>query len=79
MTFECDKDALDAAISTCGLENAEDIRIVWIKSTLDLEKIIVSEDFLDDLNGSNDIEQTSSSREIAFDLPGNLPLFDMWN
>lgn len=79
MTFECDKDALNAALSTCGLENAEDIRIVWIKSTLDLEKIIVSEGFLDDLKGSNDIEQISSAREITFDSIGNLPLFDMWN
>ena len=79
MTFECDKGALDAAVSTCGLENTEDIRIVWIKSTLDLEKIIVSEGFLDDFNGSNDIEQISSAKEITFDSLGNLPLFDMWN
>lgn len=78
MTFECDKDALDAAISTCGLESVEDIRIVWIKSTLDLEKIILSEGFLDDLNGSHDIEQISSAKEITFDSLGNLPLFDMW-
>jgi hypothetical protein len=79
MSFECDKDALDAAIATCGVENTEDIRIVWIKSTLDLEKIIVSEGFLDDLNGSNDIEKVTPAREITFDSRGNLPLFDMWN
>ena len=78
MTFECDKDALDAAISTCGLENAEDIRIVWIKSTLDLEKIIVSEGYLENLYGCDDIEQISSAKEITFDSSGNLPLFDMW-
>jgi len=78
MTFECDKDALDAAISTCGLENAEDIRIVWIKSTLDLEKIIVSEGYLEDLYGRNDIEQISAAKEITFDSLGNLPLFDIW-
>jgi hypothetical protein len=78
ITFECDKDAIDAAISTCCIENIEDIRIVWIKSTLDLEKIIVSEGFLDDLNARNDIEQISSTKEITFDSLGNLPLFDMW-
>ncbi len=79
MIFECDKDALDTAISTCGLENTEDIRLVWIKSTLDLEKMIVSEGLLDDINGSKDIEQISSAREITFDSLGDLPLFDMWN
>ncbi|MFV1976565.1 MAG: lactate racemase domain-containing protein [Candidatus Scalindua sp.] len=78
MTFECDKDALDAAISTCGLENAEDIRIVWIKSTLDLEKIIVSEGYLEDLYECDDIKKISSTRKISFDSSGNLPLFDIW-
>ncbi len=78
MTFECDKDALDAAISTCGLENAEDIRIVWIKSTLDLEKIIVSEGYWEDLYECDDIKKISSARKISFDSSGNLPLFDLW-
>jgi hypothetical protein len=76
ITFECDNDAIDAAISTCYIE---DIKIVWIKSTLDLEKIIVSEGLLDILKGRNDIEQTSSAKEISFDSLGNLPLFDMWD
>lgn len=79
MIFECDKDAIDAAISTCCISDIEDIKIVWIKSTLDLEKIIVSARLLDDLSGSNDIEQISSVRKITFDSQGNLPLFDMWN
>ncbi len=79
ITFDCDKDAMDAAISTCCFNNIEDIKIVWIKSTLDLEKIIVSEGLLDDLNGRSDIEQISSAREITFGPQGDLPLFDMWN
>ncbi len=79
ITFECDSDAIDAAISTCCIENIEDIKIVWIKSTRDLEKIIVSEGLFDDLNGRYDIEQISSAKEISFDPLGNLPLFDMWD
>ena len=78
MTFECDKDAIEAAVSTCGIENPYDMKIVWIKSTLDLEKIIVSDGYLDDLNGRDNLEQISSTREITFDSSGNLPLFDMW-
>ena len=79
MTLECDKDAIDAAISTCGIENVEDIKIAWIKSTLDLEKIIVSEGYLDELKDRDDLEQISHARQIAFDSSGNLPLFDMWS
>ncbi|MGR3301771.1 MAG: lactate racemase domain-containing protein [Candidatus Scalindua sp.] len=78
MTFECDKDAIEAAVSTCGIENPDDMKIVWIKSTLDLEKVIVSEEYLDDLNGRDNFEQISSTREITFDSSDNLPLLDMW-
>ncbi|MEK6766863.1 MAG: lactate racemase domain-containing protein [Planctomycetota bacterium] len=78
MTFESDKDAIEAAVSTCGIENAGNMKIVWIKSTLDLEKVIVSDGYLDDLSGRNDLEQISSARKITFDSSGNLPLFDMW-
>jgi len=78
MTFECDKDAIEAAVSTCGIENPDDMKIVWVKSTLDLKKVIVSEGYLDDLNGRDNFEQISSSREITFDSSSNLPLFDMW-
>lgn len=78
MTFECDKDAIEAAVSTCGIENPDDMKIVWIKNTLDLENVIVSEGYLDDLNGRDNFEQISSTREITFDSSDNLPLFDMW-
>ena len=78
MTFESDKDAIEAAVSTCGIENAGNMKIVRIKSTLDLEKVIISEGYLDELNGRDDLEQISSAREITFDSSGNLPLFDMW-
>ena len=78
MTFECDKYAIEAAISTCGIENPDDMKIVWIKNTLDLEKVIVSEGYLDDLNGRDNFEKITSTREITFDSSGNLPLFDMW-
>lgn len=78
MTFGCDKDAIEASVSTCGIENPDGMKIVWIKSTLDLEKVIVSEGYLDDLNGRDNFEEISSTREITFDSLGNLPLFDMW-
>ncbi len=78
MTFDCDKDAIDAAISTCGVESINNARIVWIKNTLDLEKVIISEEYLDELKKRDDLEQVSHAEELAFDSSGNLPLFIAW-
>jgi len=78
MTFDCDKDAIDAAISTCGADNTSNARIVWINNTLDLEKIIISEAYVDDIKKRDDLEQLSPAREPAFDSSGNLPLFNTW-
>ena len=78
MTFDCDKDAVDAAISTCGAENTNNARIVWINNTLDLEKVIISEAYVGDLKRRDDLEQLSPAMEVAFDSSGNLPPFNTW-
>ena len=79
MTFDYDKDAIDAGISTCGAEeNTNNVKIVWIKNTLDLEKVIISEAYLDDLKGRDGLEQLSPAKELAFDSSGNLPFFNVW-
>jgi hypothetical protein len=78
MTFDCDKDAIDAGISTCGAENANNVKIVWIKNTLDLKKVMISEAYLDDIKRRDDLEQLSPAKELAFDSSGNLPTFNAW-
>ena len=78
MTFDCDKDAVDAAISTCGLDNTSNASIVWINNTLDLEKVIISEAYVGDLKRRDDLEQLSPAGEVAFDSSGNLPSFNTW-
>ncbi|MDR4496709.1 MAG: lactate racemase domain-containing protein [Candidatus Scalindua sp.] len=78
MTFNCDKDAFAAAISTCGVDDPQKTRIVWVKNTLNLEKAIVSEAFLDEIKGSENLDQISPVKELVFDCSGNLPLFDEW-
>ncbi|MFQ5965496.1 MAG: lactate racemase domain-containing protein [Candidatus Scalinduaceae bacterium] len=78
MAFDCDKDAIDAAIFTCGTDDTKNAKIVWIKNTLDLEKVIISEAYLDDLKRRDDLERLSSIKELVFDSSGNLPLFNIW-
>ena len=78
MTFDCDKDAVDAAMSLYASDNISNARIVWIKNTLDLEKVIISEAYMDDLKRHDGLEQLSPARKLAFDSSGNLPLFNTW-
>ncbi len=79
MTFDYDKDAIDAGVSTCGAEeNTNNVKIVWIKNTLDLKKVMISEAYLDDLKRRDDLEKLSPAKELAFDSSGNLPTFNAW-
>jgi hypothetical protein len=79
MTFDCDKDAIDAAISTCGVDEAKRARIVWVKSTLDLERAIVSEACLNETLGCDSIDKTAPAKELLFDSANNLPDFEEWS
>ena len=78
MTFDCDKDAVAAALSTCGVDDPQKSRIVWVKNTLNLEKAIVSEACMHDMRSSENTDQISPVKELVFDSSGNLPLFDEW-
>jgi len=77
MTFDCDKDAIDAAISTCGMDDTKNIKIVRIKNTLDLNTLIASEAYLDDLENRDGLEQISPVRELVFDSSNNLESFNI--
>lgn len=71
MMFKTDKESLDAAIATSGLINPEKARIMWIKNTLELEELYVSEEFAKEAAERDDLELLSEFREIEFDSDGN--------
>ena len=72
MTFKTDREAIDAALSTSGLIKPEDSKIMWIKNTLELEEVIVSESFAKAIKSRKDITLLSPFGEIEFDQSGNL-------
>lgn len=72
MTFKTDKEAIEAALATSGLINPENAKIMWIKNTLELEDVIVSDGFKKDIETREDIEQLSPFKEMEFDHSGNL-------
>ncbi len=72
MIMEDDKLALQAAVKTLTQVDREKIRRVYIKNTLSLETIIVSEALLEEIQGRDDMEVLEEPRPLRFDGRGTL-------
>ena len=72
MTFDCDRDALRTAFEMSGAERPEEYRIAWIRNTLDLERIALSEAYLGRLEGIDSARTAGAPFPVTFDGDGNL-------
>jgi hypothetical protein len=72
LTYPCDRDAIEAALTTIRPYTLEDLRIVHIKNTLDLTRILVSEGCLSGLLREGSLEIGKTALELNFDEGGNL-------
>jgi hypothetical protein len=72
MTLDTDYEVLKTAVDMAGFEQPEKFRIVWIKNTLELTRILVSEAYLDLLKGMSHLRVLSGPIGIEFDSGGNL-------
>ena len=75
MTFKTDIEAIDAALATSGRINTDEASIMWMKNTLSLERVIVSDGFKKEIETRDDIEQLTQFKEMEFDSTGNLAQF----
>lgn len=71
MTFENDSDALRTAMEMAGIENPAEYRIMWIKNTLELEELIISEAYLERLKDNKYVEIIEGPFTPVFDKEGN--------
>jgi len=76
MAMPTDRDAVAAAILTCGRADPEGVRLVRLRSTLDLEELLVSESLRAQVEDRPDLEITGEARPLAFDPDGRL---EPWN
>ncbi|HUP27662.1 MAG TPA: hypothetical protein VM409_04440, partial [Chloroflexia bacterium] len=67
-----DRTALQLALKTCGKPDPSQAHVAWIRNTLELESIYVSEALWAQLDGKADIEQTGNPEEVPFDTAGNI-------
>ena len=72
MVLEDDKLALQAALKTLTQIDKNHIRMVYIKNTLSLETIMVSEALLDQVRDRDDMEILEEPRDFHFDENGTL-------
>lgn len=70
-----DRDAVAAAILTCGRADLERARIVRLRDTLDLEELLVSESLWDEVEGDPRLEIVGDPTAMAFDDEGRI---DKW-
>ncbi len=70
--FEQDREALETAHYNSGVFNPKDLRIVWIKNTLDLEYVYASQPFLKEARSNPKLEIVGKPFGLPFDENGNL-------
>ncbi len=71
-TYETDREAVETALSCIGLTPPEKARVVRIKNTLRLGEIEVSEAFLPELAGRQDLTRLTDPAPLGFDVAGRL-------
>jgi hypothetical protein len=70
--FEQDREALETAHYNSGVFNPKDLRIVWIKNTLELQHFYASQPFLKEARSNPKLEILGKPFDLPFDENGNL-------
>jgi len=67
-----DREALELLSKTVGRADASEVTCVWIRNTLELSNIVVTENLLPAMQGRKDMEVIGPAAEWEFDGAGNL-------
>jgi hypothetical protein len=73
VSYDNDREAIMAALSTVGLTDAKGAKVIWIKNTLELTCMRISETLAQQVNTVNGLELLSSWESLPFDEHGDLP------
>jgi len=72
ISLKTDKEAVEAALTTIGAVDPEAARVVHIKNTLEIAELDISEAFLEEIKGREDLKLVEESGSLSFDDEGNL-------
>ncbi len=74
--FDSDRKVLEAALSTCGLVEPPDARVMRIRNTLDVEEILVSEACEKEVARREELSVVEPPQEMQFDANDDLLPFE---
>ena len=72
LAYDQDREALQAAFDNSGVLDSNDLRLVWIKNTLEMEHLWASEPMLREAKAQSNLEVISGLQDIPFDAAGNM-------
>jgi Lactate racemase N-terminal domain len=70
--FDSDREGIEAALASLAVTDREDLRVVRIADTLNLEHFQASESCVRALNGHSGVTKAGNAHEMDFDSAGNL-------
>ena len=70
--YETDREALSIAHLNSGVFDPQDLRILWIKNTLELEYLYASQAFLEEVKSNRRLKILSEPFDFPFNSDGNL-------
>ena len=70
--FPTDRECLDLVMATVSRFNPKDVTMGWIRNTLDLGEIALTENLLGEVTKNPDLEIAGPGFELEFDETGNL-------
>jgi len=72
ISFEKDREALSMAHDNSGVFDPKDLKILWVKNTLELETLYASQPFLKETRSTPKLEVLGKPFDLPFDESGNL-------
>jgi len=72
IAFDQDREALQAAFDNSGVLDEKDLRLVWIKNTLEMEYLWASEPMFNEAKANPLLEVISGLQDIPFDAAGDM-------
>jgi hypothetical protein len=71
--YETDVEILDTTLALIGLRSPAQARVLWIRSTLDVEVVACSEALLEEASLRDDVEVLTGLWPLPLGDDGNLP------
>ena len=72
MHFPTDRECIERILPTCGKLDLDECTVVWIRNTLELSRMLVSENLLPELSANPAIRALGQPAELPFDSSGDL-------